>query len=450
MSEPGRNGSGDGASVLLRGGRVVDPSQDLDAKVDLLVENGRVARLGEALAADQEIEVVDVDGLVVVPGLIELRAQLGEPGFEQRETLRTGLAAAAAGGYTGLGALPATEPPVDTRSVVEMLRAEAARHATARLHPIAALSRRLAGEELTEMGELAEAGAVAVGDGARPQRDAALLRRALQYASHFDLPVFCRATDPQLDRGGVMHEGEQSTRLGLRGQPRISEESVVARDVLLAEDTRGRYHLAPVSTRGAVEQMRRAKERGLRVSCDVTPMHLLLTDEAVATGGFSTALRVDPPLRTADDVEALLEACADGTIDAITGEHRPHHADEKADVQFSVAPPGVSALETTVSVCLDRLVGRGFLSLARLVELLSTGPARILGVDGGSLAVGSVADVTLLDLEREVTIEPRAFRSLGRSTPFAGWTLRGAPVGTYLAGRHIAGRRIAGRRVDLP
>ena len=381
--------------------------------------------------------VADVSGLVVTPGLIDGRVRFGEPGFEHRETIRSGLDAAAAGGFTAVVLFGDTEPVNDDRATIELLVAEAARQSRTRLHPVAAVTRRRAGEELTEAGEMLAAGAVALSDAERPITNAALLRRALLYARHFDVPIVHHACNPDLDDEGVMHEGEWSTRLGLPGSPALAEDVMVARDLLLVAETGGRYHLGPVSTANSLEQIRRAKGRGDAVSCDVTPHHLLLTDQTVADSGFSTATRVVPPLRPALDVEALHEGLADGTVDAIVSDHWPHHADDKEDVQLSVAPPDIVGLETTVSLCLDRLVHGGVIDLVRLVELLSTGPARLFGLAGGSLEVGRPADITLLDLERQVNVDPSRFHSLGRSTPFAGWSLRGAAVGTLVGGEPV-------------
>lgn len=421
--------------ILLRGGRVVDPSRDLDATLDLRLEDGRVAELGEGLEARGAAER-DVSGLVVVPGLIDAHARFGEPGFEYRETLRSGLLAAAAGGYTGVACLAGTRPVHDGRSVTEHLLAEAARHPYARLHPIGALSRGRDGEELAELGEMRRAGAVAFSDADRPTSSGALLRRALFHVRHYDALVIDRPEDVELADSGMMHEGGESTRLGLPGRPAVAEEIAVARDLLLAEETGGRLCLALVSTAGAIERVRAAKAAGLGVVCTAAVHHAVLDHREVGRSGFSTAVKVLPPLRAPEDVAALVAALADGTIDALVSDHAAFHNDEK-DVQFSEAPFGIVGLETTVSLCLDRLVRPGHLSLPRLVELLSRGPARLLGLDGGSLAPGSPADITLLDLERQVTVDPTTFRSLGRSTPFAGHTLRGAAVGTLVGGRMI-------------
>jgi dihydroorotase len=421
--------------TLIRGGRVVDPSQNLDRDIDLLLEDGVVARL----EADLEVpgaEVFDASGLVVSPGLIDIHVHLREPGFEYKETVRTGLLAAAAGGFTAVAAMANTEPVHDNRSITEHLLRAAARHPYARLFPIGSVSKGMAGEELAEMGEMAAAGAVAFSDDGLPVMNPALMRRALLYAQHYDVPVIQHAEDLHLTADGVMHEGEWSTRLGLPGIPAVAEDVMVARDLLLAADTQGRYHVAHLSTGRSLEMVREARRRGVRATCEVTPHHLLLSDREVADSCFSTTTKMKPPLRPASDVEALLRGLVDGSVDAIASDHAPHHENEK-EVQFSTAPFGILGLETTVSLCLDRLVGKDVIGLSRLIDLLSTGPARCLGLPGGSLRVGSPADITLLDLQLAVTVRADDFRSKSRNTPFDGWTLKGGPVGTWVGGRRI-------------
>ena len=426
--------------LLVAGGRVVDPSQGIDETADLLLEGGEVARVDERIEpADldgDDVEVVDASGLVVCPGLVDIHVHLREPGQEYKETVETGTRAAAAGGFTAVACMPNTDPPIDHRAVVESIVAEAERRGYARVHPVGAVSKGMAGESLAEIGEMVRAGAVAVSDDGLPVAHPELMRRALLYARHFGVPVTQHAEDLHLTGGGVMHEGEWSTRLGLPGIPGASEDVVVARDLILAEETGGRYHVAHLSTGRSLELVREAKRRGVRVTCEVTPHHLVLTDRAVSDTGFSTDTKMKPPLRSEADRAALVAGLADGTVDAIASDHAPHHRDEK-DVEFSLAPFGILGLETTLSLCLDRLVHAGTISLGRLVELLSSGPARAYGLAGGTLAPGSPADVTLFDPDREITVDRRTFRSKSRNTPFHGWKLRGAPVRTILGGRVV-------------
>lgn len=419
--------------LLVRGGRLVDPAAGRDGRFDVLVEEGIVAAVAERIDPPAGCEVVEAGGLVVTPGLVDMHVHLREPGQEYKETIRTGTAAAAAGGFTAVACMANTKPVNDERSVTEFIVAEAARHGFARVHPVGAISKGLSGEELAEMGEMAAAGAVGFSDDGRPVVDTELMRRALLYAQHFGRPILQHAQDLHLSGGGVMHEGEVATRLGLPGIPGLAEEVMVARDLLLLVETGGRYHVSHLSTARCLELVREGKRRGLGVTCEASPHHLLLTDRAVADTHFSTNVKMNPPLRAETDRQALLAGLADGTVDAIASDHAPHHADEK-DLEFSAAPFGIVGLETTVSLGLDRLVRAGVIGLSRFVELLTVGPARILGIDAGTLAVGRPGDLTLLDLEREVTVDPSTFRSKGRNTPFAGWRLRGAPVGTVLAG----------------
>ncbi|HSU80996.1 MAG TPA: dihydroorotase [Thermoanaerobaculia bacterium] len=422
------------AKLLIHGGRVIDPSQDLDAALDLLIEDGRVVKLDGSIKKPKDAETFDAAGLVVAPGLIDIHVHLREPGQEYKETVRTGTLAAAAGGFTAVACMANTDPVNDSRSITEHILLEAARHGHARVYPIGAISKGLLGEELAEIGEMVRAGARAVSDDGKPVMNAELMRRALLYAQHFGIPVIQHAEDLTLTGNGVMHEGVWSTRLGLPGIPGASEDVMVARDLILAEDTAGRYHVAHLSTARSLDMVRRAKTQKIGVTCEVAPHHLILTDEEVAKSGFSTNTKMKPPLRSEKDREALLNGLADGAVDCIASDHAPHHADEK-DVQFSVAPFGIVGLETTLSLCLDRLVRPGVLSLPRLVYLLSTGPARVLGVPGGTLKEGSPADVTVFHPDEEVTLSKASFRSKGKNTPFDGWKLHGHPVATFLDGR---------------
>lgn len=418
--------------LLLRGGRLVDPASAIDDDLDVLLGEGRVLEVGPRLPA-RGAEVADVSGLVVCPGFIDVHAHLREPGREDKETIATGTRAAAAGGFTAVCAMPNTEPVNDnagiTRAIVEKARAEG----VVRVFPIGAISKGSRGEELAEYGDLREAGCVAVSDDGKPVSSARLLRRALEYARAFDLPVIDHCEEPSLTQGASMNEGEVSGLLGLRGWPAAAEAVVVERDVLLAELVGGRLHVAHASAAASVESVRRAKARGVRVTAEATPHHLLLTDELVRTSEYDTHTKVNPPLRSEADRRALVEGLLDGTIDCIATDHAPHTVDEKK-VEYDAAAFGIVGLETAVSLCLDRLVSPGLLPLARLVSLLTDGPARVLALPGGTLRPGSPADVTVLDLEVQRTVDPSRFQSKGRNTPFAGWRLKGGPVMTVVAG----------------
>ena len=422
--------------TLIRGGHLIDPGQELDGQFDLLIEDGHVAKVGKKLAAGRGAEVVEAEGLTVTPGLIDIHVHLREPGQEYKESIETGTRSAAAGGFTAVACMPNTSPPNDNRSVTEHIVREAARHPFARVYPIGAVSEGQKGQKLAEIGDMVGGGVVAISDDGFPVESPELMRRALLYAQHYDLPVIQHAEDLGIGADGVMHEGEWSTRLGLPGLPGAAEDLMVGRDIRLLAETGGRYHVAHLSTAESLNLVREGKRRGLGVTCEVTPHHLLLTDREVSDSGFSTHTKMKPPLRSEEDRVALVAGLADGTIDAIASDHAPHHVDEK-DVEFSLAPFGIVGLETTLALCHDRLVKPGHISLYRLVELLSTGPAAVLGVAGGRLAPGDVADVTLFNTKGQVTVSPDRFKSKGRNTPFAGWKLRGRPMGTYLAGRRV-------------
>lgn len=424
------------SSLLIHGGRIVDPSQGLDGSYDLLIEDGAVARIDGRIQKPKGAETIDAAGLVVTPGLIDIHVHLREPGQEYKETVRTGTQAAAAGGFTAVACMANTVPVNDNRSITEHILLEARRAGFARVHPIGAISKGMKGEELAEIGDMVAAGAAAVSDDGLPVMNAELMRRALLYAQHYGIPVIQHAEDLTLTGKGVMHEGEWSTRLGLAGIPGSAEDVMVARDLILTEDTAGRYHVAHLSTARSLDLVRLGRSRGLRVTCEVAPHHLILTDEEVAKTHFSTHCKMKPPLRSERDRAALVQGLVDGTVDCIASDHAPHHRDEK-DVEFDKAPFGILGLETTLSLCLDRFVHGGILSLSRLVELLSTGPARVLGIPGGSLKEGSLADVSIFDLDGEVTIRAAGFHSKSRNTPFDGWTLRGRPVATVLEGRRV-------------
>lgn len=421
--------------LMIRGGRLVDPAANRDGRFDLLLEGGRVEAVGKSLSGEGA-EVFDASGLYVLPGFIDLHAHLREPGREYAETIASGLAAAAAGGFTAVCAMANTDPVNDNRAMTEFVRSRGSAAGGARLHPIGAVTVGQRGSELAELGEMRQGGAVAFSDDGRWVSDGGLLRRAFEHARLDGTAIVEHAEDETLSRRAPMHEGAVSTRLGLSGQPGIAEAAAVARDLLVAEAAAGRLHLAHVSTARALDLIREAKSRGIAVTCEVTPHHLLLTDQEVASSAFSTRFKMNPPLREPSDCEALVAGLRDGTVDAIATDHAPHHADEKA-VEFDAAPFGVVGLETAAAVVFDRLVRNGPLGLTRFAELLSAGPARAFGLPGGTLAPGSPADVTLFDPRPAWAVDPARFLSLGRSSPFEGWQGQGRPEATIVAGRIV-------------
>ena len=423
-------------NLLITNGRVIDPSQDLDGVMDVLIENGSISHVGKKVKAPAGIETFDATGLVVAPGFIDLHTHLREPGQEHKETIATGTLSAVAGGYTAVCAMANTVPPNDERAVTEMVLAEAARHGLCRVYPIGAVSKGLKGEEMAELADLRTAGCVAVSDDGKPVWNAQLMRRALEYCSMLGMPLVAHEEDANLNEGGVMHEGYYSTLLGMRGIPAASEETLVARDVILARLTGAHVHIAHLSTAGAVDAVRRARAEGIRVTCEVTPHHLALEDDSVQS--FSTNLKMNPPLRSAEHRAAILGGIVDGTIDAIATDHAPHHFDEK-NVEFDLAPFGVTGLETAFPVCHDLLVVGKLIELPRLIELFSTGPARTFNLPGGTLRAGSLGDVTILDLEAKTEVT-REFYSKAANSPFVGRTLQGKVVATIVGGaiRHDA------------
>ncbi len=420
--------------LVIRGGRVVDPSQRLDAQVDLLLIEGRVAELGRELAGPDDAESLDVGGCVVAPGLIDVHVHLREPGSEHKETIASGARAAAAGGFTAVVAMPNTDPPIDNPAAVGFVRAAGERAGFARVYPAGTITVGQAGERISEIGELVGAGAVTITDDGRPVVNAGLMRAALEYCQTFDLPVSVHAEDLHLSRGGSMNEGVVSTRLGLTGIPNAAEDAMIARDLLLAELTGGRLHIQHVSTRRGVEMIREAKERGVRVTAEATPHHLALTDAAVES--YRADAKMNPPLRGEADRSAVRGGVRDGTLDVIATDHAPHHYDEKEQA-FEDAPFGIVGLETALGVVLSELVHTGMLDLLTLVERMSCAPARALTLPGGTLTPGAPADVTVFDPEETWTVDPARFTSLSRNTPFRGRRLRGRAVRTIVGGRTI-------------
>jgi dihydroorotase len=421
--------------LLIANGYVIDPAQEVNAGRNLLIEDGRVlGLLGRSEAIPEDAQVLDATGLIVAPGFIDLHTHLREPGQEYKETIATGAAAAVAGGWASICAMPNTDPINDNPAVTRFIREQAQAAKLANVFPIGAVTKGSNGKELAEMGEMKNAGIVAVSDDGRPVPTAAMMRRAMEYARGFDLPVVDHCQDHSLSTGGVMHEGRWSLILGLRGMPGAAEEVDAVRDCVLAKLTGARIHLAHVSTRGAVEAVRQAKNEGLSVTCEVTPHHWTLTDEAVAE--YDTNTKMSPPLRSRDHVEAILAAMKDGTIDAIATDHAPHHLDEKA-LEFDQAPFGIAGLETAVGLAFD-LVHQGLIDLERVVEMCATNPARIFGLaDRGSLKQGSHADVTILDPQLEWVFDVNRSKSKSRNTPFHGRAMQGAAVATIVGGRLV-------------
>jgi dihydroorotase len=424
---------------LLKGGRIVDPLNGIDGQYDLLIEEDRIARLDRDLPADPvDTEIIDIPaGCIVVPGLIDMHVHLREPGQEHKETIATGTAAAVAGGFTAVACMPNTDPVNDCAGITEFILKKAAETGLARVYPIGAVSRGSRGEQLADIAELRTAGCVAISDDGRPVATALLMRRALEYASMFGMPVIDHCEDPSLKGDGVAHEGYHASLLGLRGIPAAAESIMVQRDIELARLTGGRVHIAHLSVLQSLEAVRAGKAQGSHVTCEVTPHHFTLTDELLAAPlSYDTNVKMNPPLRGIADRDALLKGLADGSIDAIATDHAPHHYDEKK-VEFDRAPFGIVGLESCVPLAFDRLVHSGLIGIPRLVELLSTNPARILNVPGGSLRPGMPADITILAPDVEVTITASRLRTKSKNTPFDGWRLRGGVAATVVGGRIV-------------
>ncbi len=420
--------------LLLTGGRVIDPSRNIDEKLDVLIENGIIARCEENNNASskisQDTQTIDVTGMIVAPGLIDMHTHLREPGHEYKETILTGSEAAVAGGFTSIACMPNTKPVNDNQSVTEFILKQAAIADLTRVYPVAAISTNSEGTILTEFGDLREAGAIAFSDDGRPVMNSRLMRSALEYADSLGIPVISHCEDLNLSKGGHMNEGIISTELGLSGIPGIAEDLMVERDIALAAYTNTSVHIAHVSTAGSVEAIRRAKDNGLRVTAETAPHYFTLTDEFLRD--FSTNGKMYPPLRSAEDVKAIKMGLKDGTIDAIASDHAPHSSIEK-DVEFMFAASGIIGMETSLAICL-KLVDEGILSLSQLIEKMTTAPATILNIAGGTLSAGSVADVTVVDPDKKWTIDVSTFRSKSRNCPFNEWQVQGKAVLTIVGG----------------
>jgi dihydroorotase len=422
---------------LLSGGRVVDPANRIDGMYDVLIDEGRIAKIGKDLPAGDATVVAVPAGMVVCPGFIDMHVHLREPGQEHKETVATGTASAVAGGFTAVACMPNTTPVNDDANVTAYILAKAAAAGLARVYPIGAVSRGSKGDLLADIAELKKAGCVAITDDGHPVATALLLRRAMEYAGMFGMPVIEHCEDTSLKGDGVAHEGFHAARLGLRGMPGACEALGVERGVLLSELTGSAFHVAHMSARASLRAVRKGKEAGLRVTCEVAPHHFTLTDEALGSPiPYDTNTKMNPPLRETADRDAMLSGLVDGSVDAIATDHAPHHYDEK-NVEFDRAPFGIVGLETAVSLSLDRLVHSGLISLSRMVQLLSANPARILGVSGGSLAEGQPADITVIAPDLRVTITSRTLRSKSKNTPFDGWDLRGGVAATIVGGRPV-------------
>ncbi len=419
--------------VLIQGGRVVDPARGVDETADLLIEQGKVARIGKNLKAEQA-EAVNAKGKVVAPGFVDLHVHLRTPGQEHKETILSGSRAAVRGGFTTVCAMANTDPVVDTPTLVEFLRSEGTKVGLITLLPYGAVTVGLKGESLTEMGELQAAGAVGFSDDGMPVASAGMMRRALEYSRMTGLPVISHCEEKSLSAHGVVHEGLTSARLGLAGIPAEAETVMLARDLLLAEATGGRLHVAHVSTAAGVELIRAAKKRGVAVTAEVTPHHLTLSEEALST--YDSRFKMNPPLRAQRDLEALRQGLADGTLDAVATDHAPHSSAEK-EAGLAQAPFGVVGLETALAVLLTELVHRGALTLSKLIEALTVRPARALGIDRGTLAPGSIADVTLFDPQADWVVEPGTFASRSSNSPFLGWRVKGQVTDVWVSGRAV-------------
>lgn len=418
-------------NILIKNGRVIDPAQGIDEILDVLIADGKIVKVGKGLQG--EGEVIDAAGKLVTPGLIDIHVHLRDPGQEYKEDIVTGTRAAAAGGFTSVACMPNTNPVNDNKAVTLYIRNKAREEGLVNVYPVGAITKGLKGESLSEMGELREVGCLAVSDDGKPVANGELMRRAMEYSRPFGLTIIAHSEELSLVGEGVMNDGFVATELGLKGIPWVAEDAAIARDVMLAEYTGARLHVAHVSTKGSVEIVRQAKKRGVQVTCEATPHHFTLTDEAVR--GYNTNAKMNPPLRSAEDLAAVRAGIADGTIDTIATDHAPHHLDDK-NVEFNIALNGVVGLETALPLTL-RLVEEKVLSLADAIARLTVGPARALGIPRGTLEAGAPADVTVIDPDLGWTVDTQKLQSKSKNTPFAGWQMKGAAVVTIVGGKVV-------------
>ncbi|MBE0447171.1 MAG: dihydroorotase [Actinobacteria bacterium] len=425
------------SKYLVKGGRVIDPANNADEILDILIEGNIVAAIGRDLAGKEVTagaEIIDASGKLVTPGLVDMHVHLRDPGRTDEETIESGLRAAARGGFTSIACMSNTDPVIDSAPVVEYIKRQAADVGFGNIFPIGSITSGLEGERLSEMGELVNVGAVAFSDDGKCVMNSQLMRRALEYTKIWDKAVISHAEDGFLARGGQMHEGYYSTTLGLKGIPAAAEEVIVARDIILAGLTGGRLHIAHLSTAGSLDLVKRAKEQGIRVTCEVTPHHLTLTDENLQ--GYNTNFKVNPPLRTAEDVAALRQGLRDGVIDAIASDHAPHARHEK-EVEFDFAPFGLIGLETTLALILTEIVDRDVIGLSEAIGKMSVGPAEILGIAKGRLGIGDDADIVIIDSNVQHEVDPSKFESKSINTPYTGWRLKGLVTDVFSAGKPV-------------
>jgi dihydroorotase len=418
--------------MLIQNGRVIDPSNNIDDTLDILIQDGKIAEVGKGLKTKADA-TIDAKGKLVTPGLVDIHVHLRDPGLEYKEDIISGTASAAAGGFTSIACMPNTKPVIDNKAIVRYVIDKAKNEGTANVFPVGSITKGSKGETLAEMGELKDEGCVGFSDDGGPVSNGEIMRRALEYARPFNAAIISHAEDLSIVAGGVMNDGHVSAELGLKGIPWVAEDAMTARDVMLAEFTGGRLHIAHISTKGAIEFIRQAKKRGVNVTCEATPHHFTLTDEAVR--GYNTNAKMNPPLRSSEDMDAVRAGLADGTIDAIATDHAPHHIDEK-NVEFAIAMNGIVGLETALPLTLN-LVTEGVLTLNDAIAKLTSGPCQALDIPRGTLGVGAVADIAIIDPDLEWSVSAQDLVSKSKNTPFDEWNMKGAAVQTILAGKTV-------------